>query len=113
MAATAVRPGRAVTARFATPGGVLRSESRSPIALGVSLGVAVLYAMFAEGAIGIPEESVLQIGVAAIALVTLAVLLFGRGLRASAAPMALAGLAMFAGFAAWSGLSIAWSISPD
>jgi len=75
--------------------------------------VAVLYAMFAEGAIGIPEESVVQIGVAAIALVTLAALLFGRGLRASPAPMALAGLAMLAGFAAWSGLSIAWSIAPD
>jgi hypothetical protein len=113
MAATAVRPDRAVTARFAIPGGVLRSESRSSMALGLALGVAVLYAMFAEGAIGIPQESVLQIGVAAIALVTLAVLLFGRGLRASAAPMALAGLAMLAGFAAWSGLSIAWSISPD
>ena len=83
------------------------------MALGLALGVALLYAMFAEGAIGIPQESVLQIGVAAIALATLAVLLFGRGLRASAAPMALVGLAMLAGFAAWSGLSIAWSISPD
>src|SRR5680860_1095467 len=113
MAATAVRTGRAVTARFAAPGGARRRESRSPVVLGLALGVAVLYAMFAEGAIGIPQESLLQIGVAAIALVTLAVLLFGRGLRASAAPMALAGLAMLAGFAAWSGLSIAWSISPD
>ena len=27
--------------------------------------------------------------------------------------MALAGLALLAGFAAWSGLSIAWSIAPD
>src|SRR5680860_748311 len=113
MAATAVRTGRAVTARFAAPGGARRRESRSPVVLGLALGVAVLYAMFAEGAIGIPQESLLQIGVAAIALATLAVLLFGRGLRASAAPMALAGLAMLAGFAAWSGLSIAWSISPD
>ena len=88
-------------------------EERSSVALGVALGIALLYAMFAEGAIGLPQESALQIGVAAIALVTLAVLLFGRGLRASAAPMALVGLALLASFAAWSALSISWSISPD
>ena len=112
MAATAVRSPR--DSPPAPPAGTgPRREAREPAALGLALGVALLYAMLAEGAIGIPQESVVQIGVAAIALATLAVLLFGRGLRASAAPMALVGLAMLAGFAAWSGLSIAWSISPD
>jgi len=89
----------------ATPG--------APAALGVALAVAVLYAMFASGAIGIPEESRLQIGVGAVAFGALAALLFGRGLHVTPTPLALAGVALLAGFAAWSGLSIAWSIAPD
>jgi len=112
MAVTAVRSPR-VRAPASPAGAGPWREERSPVALGVALGIALLYAMFAEGAIGIPQESVLQIGVAAIALAALAVLLFGRGLRASAAPMALVGLALLASFAAWSALSISWSISPD
>lgn len=69
--------------------------------------------MFASGAIGVPEETRLQIGVAVIALATLAVLSFGTGLRVAPAPLAGAGLALLAGFAAWSGLSGAWSVAPD
>ena len=108
MATTAIRPARPAPASN-EPG----ARGRSPALLGVALGVAVLYAMFAEGAIGLPQESVLQVGVAAIALATLAALLYGRDLRASAAPVAVAGLALLAAFAVWSGLSVAWSIAPD
>ncbi len=111
MAAIAVRSPR--DGAPAPLEGVPRRADRGPVALGAALGAAVLYAMFAEGAIGIPQESALQVGVAAIALATLAGLLFGRGLRFSPAPLALAGLALLAGFALWSGLSIAWSIAPD
>ena len=111
MAAIAVRSPR--DGAPAPLEGVPRRADRSPVALGAALGAAVLYAMFAEGAIGIPQESALQVGVAAIALATLAGLLFGRGLRVRPAPLALAGLALLAGFAVWSGLSIAWSIAPD
>ena len=87
--------------------------SASAALLGAALVVAVLYAAFASGSIGIPEESRLQIGVALIALGALAALVFARGLRASPAPLAVVGLALLAGFALWSGLSTAWSVSPD
>ena len=93
-------------------GAALR-PSRAPWALGLGLAVAVLYAMFANGAIGIPQESRLQIGVAVLAFATLAVLLYGRGLRVAGAPLALPGIALLAAFAVWSGLTIAWSIAPD
>ena len=83
------------------------------MALGAGLAIAVLYAMFANGAIGIPQESRLQIGVAALAFASLAALLYGRGLRVAGGPLALPGIALLAGFAAWSGLSITWSIAPD
>ena len=83
MAASAVRSTR-VGGPASTTGAAARPKDRSPAVLGLALGVAVLYAMFAEGAIGVPQESVLQMGIAAVALATLAALLYGRGLRASA-----------------------------
>ena len=114
MAATGTRPTPTASPRVTRGGGALaRDTSSAPAALGVALAVAVLYAFFASGAIGIPEESRLQIGVAALSFATLAALLFGRGLRISGAPLGVPGLALLAGFAAWSGLSITWSIAPD
>jgi hypothetical protein len=82
-------------------------------ALGVGLAIVVLYAMFASGAIDIPDETRLQVGVALLSLATLAGVLFGRGLRVAGVPGAGLGIVLLAGFAAWSALSIAWSISPD
>ena len=73
----------------------------------------MVYATFASGAIGIPQESRLQIGVAVLAFAALAALLFGRDLRMAGGSLAVPGIALLAGFAAWSGLSIAWSIAPD
>ncbi len=93
-----------------------RSPSVTPpaaTALGLALAAAVAYAVFDNGAIGVPEESRLQIGVALIALGALGALVFARGLRASPAPLAVLGLSLLAGFALWSGLSTAWSVSPD
>ena len=62
--------------------------------LGLALAVAVLYAAFANGSIGIPEESRLQVAVAVIALATLGGLLYGSGLRVEASPAAGWGLAL-------------------
>ncbi len=93
--------------------GTTTPSAREPLALGVALAVAVLYAMFASGAIGIPEESRLQVGLAALAFAALAALLYGRGLRVAGARLAVPGIALLAGFAAWSGLSITWSVAPD
>ncbi len=75
--------------------------------------MAVVYAAFANGSIGIPEESWLQAGVALVCLGTLAVLLYGSGLRADAGPAARWGIGLLVGFAAWAALSITWSVAPD
>ncbi len=113
MAATGMRPATTAPLRDHSRAGVHERAPAAPAALGVGLAVAVLYAMFANGAIGIPQESKLQIGVAALAFASLAALLYGRGLRMAGGRLALPGIALLAGFAAWSGLSIAWSIAPD
>jgi len=81
--------------------------------LGAGLAAAVVYAIFASGAIGLPQESRLQIGVAVLAFAALAALLFGRDVRVAGGALAVPGIALLAGFAAWSGLSIAWSVAPD
>ena len=93
--------------------GGLAGAPRSATLLGLGLIAAALYAAFAHGSIDIPEESRLQMGVAAIAFATLAGLLYGRGLRFDAPSGARWGVALLVGFAAWCALSIAWSVAPD
>src|SRR4051794_6936582 len=81
--------------------------------LGIGLAAALVYAAFADGAIALPMEARLQVGVAALALLAIGALLFGRGIRASSTTAGWAGLALLVVFAAYSGLSLAWSIAPD
>jgi O-antigen ligase len=90
-----------------------RAPARSPWLLAAALGVAVAYAAIADGSVGLPEETRLQVGVAAIAVVALAALLFGDGLRFAPERRAGLGLTLLAGFAVWCALSLTWSISPD
>ncbi len=116
MAATGTRSAsgaRARTEARAHAGDPPVRTPRTPALLGAGLAAAVVYATFASGAIGIPQESRLQIGVAALAFATLAALLFGRDLRVAGGSLAVPGIALLAGFAVWSGLSIAWSVAPD
>src|SRR3954453_9144267 len=84
-----------------------------PLLLGGALAIAAVYAAFANGAIGIPDETRLQVGVAGAAILTIATLLFGRSLKATAGPSAYAGLALLGAFAAWCAISLIWSIEPD
>lgn len=117
MAATTTRRPRAA----ARPGSRVRALLRgrlggapsSAALLGLGLLVAVTYAACAHGAIGIPEESRLQIGVVVLAFVALAAGLYGRVLRVDAPAGAKWGVALLAGFAAWAALSITWSVAPD
>ena len=111
MAATQTRP----AGRLREPLLPGRDEAREPAAprlLAAGLALALLYAAFASGAIRVPDESRLQLIVAAVALPTLAATLFGA-LRFEVSGRALAGLGLLAGFAGWSALSIAWSVAPD
>ncbi|MDX6667441.1 MAG: hypothetical protein QOK04_821, partial [Solirubrobacteraceae bacterium] len=89
-------------------------DARSPAALiALGLGAAVAYAAFASGAIELPMEARLQVGVAALSLLSFAALLFAKPMRVSATTAGWAGLALLALFAIWTGATIAWSIAPD
>ena len=116
MAATQTRPaalGYGPAPAFADERGRddLR-EHRAPLLLAAGLAFALFYAAFASGAIRIPDESRLQLIVAAVALPTLAATLFGA-LRFRASGRAVAGVGLLAGFAVWSALTITWSVAPD
>src|SRR5215210_2976342 len=110
MATTATRPASVAPGEgIRALGGTIGPPA--PAALGVALALAILYAAFAGGAGDVVDGSRLQVGIAAISLGAVAALLFG-GLRAAARPPAVAALGLLVAFAAWSGLSIAWSVAP-
>ena len=106
-------PGRRGSARGSVRTAI-RATLRSPAGLvALGLGAAVAYAAFASGAIGLPMEARLQAGVAALAALTLAALLFAPGMRMSAPGLGWAGVATLVALAVFSGISMAWSIAPD
>ena len=73
----------------------------------------MVYAAFAEGATGLPQESWLQLALAGIAALACADMLYGRALRASAPRAAWVGVGLLVAFAAWCGITILWSVTPD
>ena len=81
--------------------------------LGVALAGLVAWALFSEGATSLEDGAGLQIVLCTMALVTLAGLLFSPRVHLRAPVQALVGLGLLVLFAAWSGLSIGWSIAPD
>ncbi len=88
-------------------------DMRPATALVVSLLVACAYAVFAKGAIGLPEEPRLQIGLAAVSIAAAAVWLFSDAVELRARREAWIGVALLAGFATWCGLTLLWSVAPD
>lgn len=88
--------------------------SRSPLALAVALLVTLTYAVFAHGATTAPAETRVQLVLALCALPALAAVVTGRpGLRTVGPPAARLGLVLLLGFAAWCGLTLLWSVTPD
>jgi hypothetical protein len=81
--------------------------------LALGLGALVAYAAFASGAIELPMEARLEVGISVLSLLSFAALLFGRGMRISTSTTGWVGLALLTAFAAWTGASMAWSIAPD
>ena len=81
--------------------------------LGVALAALVAWALFTEGATSLEDGAGLQIVLCTTALVTLAGLLFSPRVHLRAPAQALIGLGLLVLFAAWSGISIGWSIAPD
>jgi hypothetical protein len=98
-----------------SPRGVRPSaELRKPAALvALGLGAALAYAAFADGAIALPMEARLQVGVAVLGMLALGALLFAPGVRVSADGLGWGGLVLLLAFAVFTGASLAWSIAPD
>ncbi len=82
-------------------------------ALLVAFTACLVYACFASGATALPQESWLELALAAIATVAAGVWLYGTGIALRASPLAVAGIALLLLFAAWAAASIAYSVAPD
>ncbi len=96
------------------PAPVARTTSRPAAGLLVALLLACLYAAFAQGASADPGAARLQVLVAALAAVAAAAWAgIGERMRARSTRAGWIGLAGVSAFAAWSGLSLAWSVAPD
>ena len=115
----------AVTQPAAAPAGAAPAAGprrRNPLApartragdvlAGVLLALC-LYAAFADGAVALVDEARLQAGIALAALGGAAVWLSGGGLQPRASRAGWLAVGLLAGFAAWSGLSLIWSVTPD
>ena len=82
-------------------------------ALGLALLVACLYAAFAHGSVSPGATERVQLALAVIAAAAAAAWLWHGSLRLRAPARAWVGLALLIAFAAWSGLSLLWSVAPD
>src|SRR6185503_9133114 len=82
-------------------------------ALLAGLLVACAAGAFADGATRLGAEAWLDAGIAVLALVAAGALLGAGRLAPRTSRAGWLGLALLAGFAAWCGLSLAWSLTPD
>jgi hypothetical protein len=104
------------SARVATRVGVREARSRTPrsgTALLVALLVACAYAVFAHGAVGLPIEPRLQVGVALVSIGAAVGWLFSRTLSLRAPVAAWVGVGLLGGFALWCAVTLLWSVAPD
>ena len=102
--------------RVATRVGVRPALIRTPrsgAALLAALVAVCTYAVFAHGAVGLPEEPRLQIGIALVAVGAAVGLLLTRTLSLRAPAEAWIGIGLLAGFAIWCGISLLWSVAPE
>jgi hypothetical protein len=78
-----------------------------------ALLLLVLYAAFAHGATAQPAEPRLQVATAAVAAIAVGIWVWSGALRLRTSRAGWVGIGLLAAFALWSGLSLAWSVSPD
>ena len=83
-----------------------------PTAIALAVLGVLAYAAFARGATALPDSTWTEVALAAVALVA-AVAWAGSGPRVAASRTGVAGLALLAAFAAWSGLSLLWTVAPQ
>jgi hypothetical protein len=102
--------------RVATRVGVRPALIRTPrsgAALLAALVAVCTYAVFAHGAVGLPEEPRLQIAIALVAVGAAVGLLLTRTLALRAPAEAWIGIGLLVGFAIWCGISLLWSVAPE
>jgi O-antigen ligase len=83
------------------------------VVLLAGLLVAAAWAAFAGGAVRTPQETWLQAALVVLATAAAAAWLGTGRLRPAASPLAIAGLLALVLFAIWTGVSLAWSVTPD
>jgi O-Antigen ligase len=101
-----------VATRVGVRPGLIRTP-RSGAALLAALVAVCAYAVFAHGAVGLPEEPRLQIGVALVAVGAAVGLLLTRTLSLRAPVEAWVAVGLLVGFAIWCGISLLWSVAPE
>lgn len=100
-----------------TPGARLPGRglhpSRAPGALIVALLLLLIYAAFAHGADADPAEARAQVALSAVGVLAGIAWLWSGTIRVAARPLAIAGMALVAAFAFWSGITMLWSVAPN
>ena len=86
---------------------------RSGVALLAAMVAVCAYAVFAHGAVGLPEEPRLQIGLAFAGVGAAIGLLLTRTLSLRAPAEVWIGVGLLAGFAVWCGITLLWSVAPE
>ena len=112
MAVATPAPTRLNTGAEAALRPARRGQRPALLLIVLLLGVA-FYAAFSDGALDQPFEMRVQVALAIGALLTCASWLTGGVLRPAASRTAWWSVVLFAAFAAWSGLSLLWSVAPD
>jgi O-antigen ligase len=99
------------------PTGASRGVSGAPgqpgLALAAALGALVIYAAFAHGGVSPTVTERLQLAVAVIAAVAAGAWLWGGALVLRAPALVWTALALLVAFAAWSAITLLWSVAPD
>src|SRR4051812_29880281 len=109
-------PASPASPRVATQVGAPATRVRTPrsgAALLAALVAVCAYAVFAHGAVGLPEEPRLQIGLALVGVGAAVGLLLTRTLSLRAPPEVWIAVGLLAGFAVWCGVTLLWSVAPD
>jgi len=78
-----------------------------------AIGLALLYAAFADGATDLPQESWLQLMLLVIAVAATGAWLYGGAVRPAASRAAWIGVGLLTAFAVWTGITILFSVAPD
>jgi tetratricopeptide (TPR) repeat protein len=94
-------------------GALGRGSISFPSALAAALLLLILYAAFSHAAAALAPAARIEVAVAVISVVAAGAWLWTGALRLSAGRAAVAGTALLALFAVWTGVTVLWSVAPN